>query len=131
VLKDGLCLPEPAMSELNLPHLLLEHEAAKLLRVSTRTLARIRKAGKIRFMGGRPIRIAYEDLIDFVKSEILYEPGGGAKKQRWRELWLNSLSPTEMKNLRRQEIVARVVHKVSMDHWRRQYGKKRGPRVTL
>lgn len=64
---------EPAVltgldGQLNLPMLLKEDEAATLLRCSTRTLKRMRDAGTIKYIPGRPIRYRTYDILRMIEA---------------------------------------------------------------
>jgi excisionase family DNA binding protein len=65
--------------------LLTEPEAAKILRCSPYTVARIRKAGKLPYIPGRPVLIDEADFLAYIESRKLTaterepepEPGSG------------------------------------------------------
>lgn len=51
--------------------LLLQSEVAEILRVSDRTVARLRAEGKLPFLPGRPVRIRQTDLMKYIDGETL------------------------------------------------------------
>lgn len=53
------------------PKLLTQPEAAKILRCSPYTVARIRKAGKLPYIPGRPVLIDEADLLAYIESKKL------------------------------------------------------------
>jgi len=54
------------MSEM--PKLLTEPEVAEMLRCTPRTVARLRKAGMLTFIPGRPVRIDEADVWAYIES---------------------------------------------------------------
>ena len=50
------------------PKLLTEPEAAEILRCSPYTVARLRKAGKLPYIPGRPVLIDEADLLVYIES---------------------------------------------------------------
>jgi excisionase family DNA binding protein len=50
------------------PKLLTEPEVAEILRCSTRTVARLREAGKLPYIPGRPVLIDEADLLVYIES---------------------------------------------------------------
>jgi excisionase family DNA binding protein len=55
----------------DMPKLLTEPEAAEILRCSPYTVARIRKAGKLAYIPGRPVLIDEADLLAYIESTKL------------------------------------------------------------
>jgi excisionase family DNA binding protein len=51
-----------------LPRLLTQKEAAELLRMSVRQLQRLREAGKISFLPGRPVKLTEPALREYVEA---------------------------------------------------------------
>jgi excisionase family DNA binding protein len=54
--------------------LITEKEAAELLKVSTKTVSRLRAAGEIPFIRGRPIRIRLKDLLEYIERTVTCFP---------------------------------------------------------
>ena len=59
------------MRDRRMPKLLLQREAAELLRCSERTLQRLRAAGKIAYLEGRPIRFDEADILAYLEHKRL------------------------------------------------------------
>jgi excisionase family DNA binding protein len=50
--------------------LITQAEAATQLRVSLSTLRRLRKAGELRFIPGRPVRVPVDDVNAFIERNL-------------------------------------------------------------
>jgi len=83
----------------NIPVLMLESEVAERLRCSPQTVRRLRKAGKLAYIPGRPVKIeegavnAYLDEIRIKAAAALAENDPAKKKhdkdlERIRLFWL-------------------------------------------
>lgn len=69
--------------------LLTQEEAAAMMRKSIRSVTRMRKQGLLRFIPGRPIRIATEDVKQLVESQLIRATQGkrpGPRKLSGEEL---------------------------------------------
>jgi excisionase family DNA binding protein len=119
-------------------NLLTEYEAAKMLRVSTRTIARLRAGGKLRYVKGRPVRIEYDDLVDYIKSEteqcqssLLQRLSGrsstraSSKTQKLATLASSLLTSTQAKAEDSRVASALGLSLALKQKWRLQHGRPR------
>ncbi|MBQ0820026.1 helix-turn-helix domain-containing protein [Microvirga sp. HBU67558] len=98
------------------PKLLTEPEVAEILRCSTRTVARMREAGKLPYIPGRPVLIDEADLLAYIASRKRTinpqgpKPEPGAPEyEEWinqrgnelaRKMWMKSKLKAVVKSLR-------------------------------
>ena len=54
---------------IGVPKLLIEPEVAEILRCSPATVARLRKAGKLPYIPGRPVLIDEADLLAYIEKK--------------------------------------------------------------
>jgi excisionase family DNA binding protein len=122
-------------------NLLTEREAARMLKVSTRTVARLRAQGKLRYIPTRPIRIDYDDLVNYVKAEKvqcqntllqrLYartSTRGSSKTQKLGNFLSNSLTSTQAQAEECRVASALGQSLALRQKWRLQHGKPPRPR---
>lgn len=50
--------------------MMTEHEVAAYLRCSCKTVQRLRQAGRLAYLPGRPVLIDQNDFLEYVKSEM-------------------------------------------------------------
>jgi excisionase family DNA binding protein len=86
-----------------LPKLLTEPEVAEILRCSPYTVARLRKAGKLPYLPGRPVLIDEADLLAYIEDKKRKAQGPEPGSPEARAAELHAIKVLVRKNwLRRQ-----------------------------
>jgi hypothetical protein len=133
-----------------LPKLLTEPEAAEILRCSPYTVARLRKAGKLPYIPGRPVLIDEADLLAVVGHSPLLTEAQAAERLgltpsrvRWlRDTGRIGSCPIRRAMYREEDIKAYFAAKeaerareaanlIAIEEWKAEQAERKAERATL